>query len=73
MSDCECLDRGIPEGVICGKPTCPQAAKANADIRDIFSALEARPVEAAPPSGQRFMRLIENAEKAGAAPEDSAG
>jgi hypothetical protein len=72
MSDCECMDRGIPRGMVCGKPSCPQTEDATQTVRVILDLLAYERLEA-PPSGQRLMHEIDDAKRAGTAPKDSAG
>ncbi len=39
MSDCECADKGIPEGCVCGKPGCPRTIKAEEGLKKIWAVL----------------------------------
>ena len=39
MSKCECADKGIPEGYVCGKPNCPRVIKAEKGLKKISEVL----------------------------------
>lgn len=39
MSNCECADRGLPEGLLCGKPDCPRTVAAKKSLKTMLRAL----------------------------------